>query len=87
MEPRAFGNEEAIEVKISKDMPLPTPRSVICSPIHMMTPVPAHRVMIITRMCSTSSCGIIPGQFPRSTPERAIDTIVVALRSARAIVR
>ena len=26
-----------MEVKISGDMPLPTPRSVICSPIHMMT--------------------------------------------------
>ena len=50
MEPRALGKEEAMEVKISRDIPLPTPRSVICSPIHMMTVVPAHRVTIISRM-------------------------------------
>ena len=33
-------------VKIRMDMPLPTPRSVISSPSHMMTAVPA--VMVIT---------------------------------------
>lgn len=42
-EPRA-----AICVKISTDMPLPTPRSVINSPNHMMMDVPAVMVMIIT---------------------------------------
>ena len=31
----------AIEVNISTLMPLPTPRSVMSSPSHMMTPVPA----------------------------------------------
>ena len=31
-------------VKISSDMPLPMPRSVICSPSHMMKAVPAVRV-------------------------------------------
>ena len=37
----AVGKPAAIEVKISSDMPLPMPRSVISSPSHMMTPVPA----------------------------------------------
>ncbi len=31
------GKAAMIEVKISSDMPLPTPRSVISSPSHMMT--------------------------------------------------
>ena len=32
-------------VKMSSDMPLPMPRSVICSPSHMMKAVPVVRVM------------------------------------------
>jgi hypothetical protein len=41
------GTEAMIETKISIDMPLPTPRSVMSSPSHMMTAVPA--VMVMTR--------------------------------------
>ena len=37
----------AIEVNISTLMPLPTPRSVISSPSHMMTAVPAVMQMTI----------------------------------------
>jgi len=44
----APGKVAAIWVKISTDMPLPTPRSVISSPSHMMTPVPAVIVRIMT---------------------------------------
>ena len=36
-------------VKIRIDMPLPTPRSVISSPSHMITAVPAVMVMTMTR--------------------------------------
>ena len=36
-----------MDVKISSDMPLPTPLSVTSSPIHMIRPVPAVSVMII----------------------------------------
>ena len=39
-----------IEVKISSDMPLPMPRSVMSSPSHMMTPVPAVIVRTMTAM-------------------------------------
>ena len=39
---------DAIEVKINSDMPLPIPRSVISSPIHMIAAVPA--VITITRV-------------------------------------
>jgi len=44
----ALGKVAAIWVKMSTDMPLPTPRSVISSPIHMMMLVPAVMVRIIT---------------------------------------
>ena len=44
------GNRAAIEVKISRDMPLPMPRSVISSPSHMIRPVPAVMVMIMMRI-------------------------------------
>ena len=44
----ALGKVAAIWVKIITDMPLPTPRSVISSPSHMMTLVPAVMVRIIT---------------------------------------
>ena len=43
----ADGKVAAIWVKISTDMPLPTPRSVMSSPSHMMTLVPAVIVRII----------------------------------------
>jgi hypothetical protein len=41
-----------IDEKIRTDMPLPTPRSVMSSPSHMMTPVPA--VIVITSVISVS---------------------------------
>ena len=44
------GNGAAIDVKIRSDMPLPMPRSVMSSPIHMMRPVPAVIVMTMSRM-------------------------------------
>ena len=37
-------------------MPLPTPRSVISSPSHITTPVPA--VIVMTRMASVSQSGM-----------------------------
>ena len=44
----ALGKVAAIWVKIRTDMPLPTPRSVMSSPSHMITPVPAVIVRIMT---------------------------------------
>ena len=43
------GKPEMTCVKISSDMPLPTPRSVISSPNHMITAVPAVMVTTSTR--------------------------------------
>ena len=43
------GNPTTIPAKISSDMPLPTPRSVICSPSHMMKALPVVRVSMTIR--------------------------------------
>ena len=83
------GNEEMIEVKISSDMPLPTPRSVMSSPSHMMTAVPAVIVAIMTKIVKMESSGISWAVQPwNSCPGvRASATIPVDCRMARATVR
>ncbi len=45
-------------VNISTDMPLPTPRSVISSPIHMITAVPDTIVITMVPMVSGVGWGI-----------------------------
>ncbi len=44
------GRPTTMPAKISKLMPLPIPRSVICSPSHMMNVVPAVRVITVIAM-------------------------------------
>ena len=55
LEPRTLnievGKLAQMEVKISSDMPLPTPRSVMSSPSHMTRPVPA----VIATMVAASA--------------------------------
>src|SRR6266536_310668 len=89
------GNRAAIEVKIRTDMPLPTPRSVIISPSHMITPVPAVIVSTSTETVShigTAVCGTI-GYWAwshlllNSCPERASATNAEDWRMARPRVR
>ena len=43
------GKPTTMPAKISNDMPLPTPRSVICSPSHMMKALPVVSVSIVIR--------------------------------------
>ena len=50
---------EITVVKISTDMPFPTPRSVISSPSHMMTVVPATMQITMVAMVKTESLGMI----------------------------
>ena len=47
MTPR--GRPTTMPAKISSDMPLPTPRSVICSPSHMMKTLPVVSVSMVIR--------------------------------------
>ncbi len=43
VETTACGNPATMPAKISSEIPLPTPRSVICSPSHIRNSVPAVR--------------------------------------------
>ena len=71
-----LGNGAAIEVKISSDMPLPMPRSVMSSPSHMMTPVPAVIVRTMMSRVGIESFGqdrsvqLGAEQLPRVAGER-----------------
>ena len=88
----AAGNVAAMETKISSDIPLPMPRSVTSSANHMMRPVPAVMVMIISSCAHQASFVINCSHagmpvLPNSWPLRATVTRVVDCSSARAIVR
>ena len=70
------GKVAAMETKISNDIPLPTPRSVIISPMNMISPVPAVIVMTISMMAyqvSLESNWLQAGtpELPKSAPLRA----------------
>ncbi len=58
----ADGMLAMIPAKMISEMPLPMPRSVICSPSHMMKAVPAVRVIMVSRMKP------IPGLGTTSSP-------------------
>ena len=44
--PTALGSPAAMPAKINMEMPLPKPRSVICSPNHIKNMVPAVKLTI-----------------------------------------
>ena len=86
------GNAAAIEVKMRIDIPLPMPRSVTSSANHMIRPVPAVIVMIMSNCAHqaslVSSCWHSgTPEVPNSWPLRATVTSVVDCRSASAMVR
>ena len=90
----SVGSRAAIEVKIRTDMPLPTPRSVISSPSHMTTPVPAVIVMTSVidgqRHAQLGVSGMIGKSLHwpwNSWPERASATNAEDCRIARPRVR
>ncbi len=84
---RAVGKVATTWQKIRIDMPLPTPRSVISSPSHMITAVPAVMVTTMTRNVDVLlSCSSGSSHWS-SPPERARATMPVAWRSARPSVR
>ena len=77
-----------MEVKISRDMPLPIPRSVMSSPSHMMRPVPAVMVMIMSSMVMTEPPGMISAVQPgKRRPLEAVATMVLDWSSPSPMVR
>src|SRR6195952_5748237 len=87
------GKRGAIEVKIRIDMPLPMPRSVMSSPIHMMSPVPAVMVMTMSRIAYQAELVMraeqegVPLDEGNSAPERATVISVVDCRMPSPMVR
>ncbi len=72
----ADGKRDTMLAKMSSDMPLPMPRWVMSSPIHMMKAVPAIRVTTMTTFVKKT--GGAPGPLGteiawRNTPSIAID--------------
>ncbi len=63
------GKPTTMPAKISSDIPLPTPRSVICSPSHMMNALPVVRVsMVIIRNFQPGSRANPPFSRPTAMP-------------------
>ncbi len=50
MLPMAPGKPTTMPVKMISDMPLPMPRSLICSPSHMMNAVPVVSERMVIKM-------------------------------------
>ena len=69
----APGKELTTEAKISNDMPLPMPRWLMSSPIHISRAVPAVSVSttMITRNGETSGSTSRPVELPRAAEEAA----------------
>src|SRR5580704_3068934 len=84
---------EITVVKIRTDMPLPTPRSVISSPIHMMTVVPATMVITMVAMVKVEPLGMSGLLVPEApqplnrVPDLASSTYPVDWSKARPTVR
>ena len=85
----AAGNVEITEVKMRIDIPLPMPRSVMSSPSHMMTAVPAVIVMtMMSRVVILSLTSSEPLQLPwKIAPVLASATMPVDCRMASPRVR
>ena len=47
------GKRETMDAKRIMEIPFPMPNSVICSPIHMTSALPAVKVRMITIACQT----------------------------------
>lgn len=85
---REIGKVATTWVKIRMDMPLPTPRSVMSSPSHMITAVPAVMVTTMTRkVLVLSLCSSGSSQPCSRLPVRASATMPVACSTARPSVR
>ena len=91
--PNWNGSVLTTDVKISNDMPLPMPRWVMSSPIHMRRAVPAVSVRITSVTLGRVKSGsrmmsgtLLPkNELPPPRPNRNVSA--VACRSAIAIVR
>ena len=76
--PKALGKPAAIPAKINIEIPLPNPRSVICSPSHIRNIVPAVRLTtavirkpkpgLMTNPAEASSATAMPNDWKMANP-------------------
>ncbi len=66
--PMICGNRATMPAKMISEMPLPTPRLVICSPIHIKSMVPP--VKVITAPMRKKRPGWITTEWPLETCSR-----------------
>ena len=71
------GKPTMMPVKISSDMPLPMPRSVICSPSHMMNALPVVRVSTVVKRNAQPGCGTKRAQLSPGRIAMVIDWITL----------
>ena len=78
----------AMPTKISSDMPLPMPRSVISSPIHITSAAPAVITSTMTTRVKMLWSAMMSSEQPCSSPPLAASaTMLVACRMASAMAR
>ena len=61
----ALGSRATIPAMITSEIPLPIPRSVICSPIHITNIAPAVTVITVNAMNAS------PGKYTTGAPDGA----------------
>ena len=82
------GMRAAMPAKISSDMPLPMPRSVTSSPIHITRAAPAVITSTMTNRVKMDWSSMMSSVQPCSSPPLAASaTMLVACRMASAIAR
>ena len=62
----ALGRRAMMFAKMINDMPLPMPRCVMSSPIHMMRAVPETSVMMMTALISHVGMPVVEKSTPKA---------------------
>jgi hypothetical protein len=78
--PKALGRPATMPAKMMIEMPLPKPRSVICSPSHIRNMVPVRRVKTVTKR------NIRPGSSTRPACDSKSDSNSQPLKQRQATV-
>ena len=64
---KAPGISATIPENIIKEIPLPTPLAVICSPSHIINMVPVSKVIVVTNLKYQPASKTKPGEFSKLT--------------------
>ncbi len=84
---RPWGRPATMPAKISRLMPLPMPRSVICSPIHMTNIVPTDSVKAARKRKAVGEMALVTTSRPGAFWLWAREAMPMPWMKARATVR